>query len=105
MQKVSLTVDNKGRITLPRELRERLGINLGDQIVGHVEDGQLSIASRDSIQERLWARTLDALPIDVPDTVETAEDESAALIARERSRGSASSDVGAATLRALGLRE
>jgi len=102
---VQFTVDNKGRITLPREVRELLAIKPGDQIVGRVEEGALSMASRDSIQERLWALTLDAMPADVPDTVETAEAEAALLSARARSRGKSSTDVGRATLRELGIRD
>ncbi len=39
MGKVS-TISSKGQITLPVEIRTRLGVKSGDQVEFHVEDGK-----------------------------------------------------------------
>lgn len=39
-------VDAKGRITIPREIRERLGIDPGEQVTIGVEDGEIVVRRR-----------------------------------------------------------
>lgn len=37
--KITATVTSKGQITIPQEVRERLGLRMGDQIAFEIEDG------------------------------------------------------------------
>lgn len=42
-----VTVDSKGRIVLPQELRERLGITAGTEVDVHAEDGRAVVEPED----------------------------------------------------------
>ncbi|GAA0283917.1 AbrB/MazE/SpoVT family DNA-binding domain-containing protein [Halobacterium noricense] len=44
-------VDSKGRIVLPQELRERLGITPGTEVEIHEEDGKAVVTSEDDPAE------------------------------------------------------
>ena len=46
-------VDSKGRITLPKRVRERLGIEPGTEVEIHEEDGTLVVEPEDDPQEIL----------------------------------------------------
>lgn len=37
------TVGERGQVTLPKELREKLGIHGGDEVLVHEEDGKITI--------------------------------------------------------------
>jgi len=50
-----VTVDSKGRIVLPQEIRERLGIEPGTEVEVHEEDGKAVVESEDD-PERLIER-------------------------------------------------
>ena len=39
-------IDEKGRITIPKSLRDRLGIEAGDSAVVELEDGQIVVKPR-----------------------------------------------------------
>lgn len=41
------TVDSKGRIVLPKEVRERLGISPGTEVTVHEEDGKAVVEPED----------------------------------------------------------
>ena len=45
------TVDSKGRIVLPQEVRERLGITPGTEVEIHEEDGKAVVEPEDDPQE------------------------------------------------------
>lgn len=57
------TVDSKGRIVLPRELRERLGLTPGAEVEVHEDDGRAVVEPEDDPEqiiermERLVAET------------------------------------------------
>ena len=36
-------IDEKGRITLPKELRDRLGLDPGEEVVVELEDGSIRV--------------------------------------------------------------
>ncbi len=40
---VRVRVDSKGRITIPKSIRENVGIKEGDEVILHVEKGMLII--------------------------------------------------------------
>ncbi len=80
------TVDSKGRIVLPKEVRERFDIEPGTEVEGHTEDGKVVVepeSDPEAVLERLDAlveeaaadRTrrdyedLDALARDHADTI------------------------------------
>lgn len=42
-EKVSVRIDNKGRVTLPRDLRARLGVDLGDTLFVKYEAGSIRL--------------------------------------------------------------
>jgi len=46
-----VTVDSKGRIVLPKEVRERLGITPGTEVEIHEEDGKAVVESEDDPEE------------------------------------------------------
>lgn len=50
-----VTVDSKGRIVLPRETRERLGITPGTEVVIHEKDGKAVVEPEDA-PERIIER-------------------------------------------------
>ncbi len=45
------TVDDKGRIVLPKELRERLGITPGTGVTIHEEDGRVVVVPEDDPEQ------------------------------------------------------
>ncbi len=45
------TVDSKGRIVLPKEIRERLGITPGTEIEIHEEDGKAVVEPEDAPEQ------------------------------------------------------
>lgn len=45
-------VGERGQVTLPKELREKLGIRGGDKVLVHEEDGKITIEKSD-IREKL----------------------------------------------------
>lgn len=49
-------IDEKGRITLPRDLRDRLGLEPGEEVIVELEDGGIRVRphiSREDARERL----------------------------------------------------
>jgi AbrB family looped-hinge helix DNA binding protein len=44
-------VDSKGRIVLPKEVRERLGITPGTEVAIHEEDGKAVVEPEDNPEE------------------------------------------------------
>jgi len=46
------TVGERGQVTIPKELREQLGITGGDEVVVREEDGRV-IIERQTVRERL----------------------------------------------------
>jgi len=60
------TVGERGQVTIPKALREKLGIHGGDEVLVHEEDGKITIekpVSREEVAEgyRRYAATDDAL--------------------------------------------
>ncbi|HLF71420.1 MAG TPA: AbrB/MazE/SpoVT family DNA-binding domain-containing protein [Dehalococcoidia bacterium] len=57
----ALRVDAQGRIVIPAEIREKLGLEPGTRVILTVKDGALEIQSRDKairrVQEMVRART------------------------------------------------
>ncbi|THV21456.1 AbrB/MazE/SpoVT family DNA-binding domain-containing protein [Peteryoungia ipomoeae] len=63
-----MRVSSKGQVTIPRDLRELVGIEPNSEVIFTVEDGRLMLSSKNSseaIQERVrlagLLRTLEAL--------------------------------------------
>jgi AbrB family looped-hinge helix DNA binding protein len=50
-----VTVDSKGRIVLPKEVRERLGITPGTEVEIHADDGRAVVEPEDD-PERILER-------------------------------------------------
>jgi AbrB family looped-hinge helix DNA binding protein len=48
-----VTVDSKGRIVLPKDVRERLGISPGTEVDVHEEDGRAVVEPEDDPDEIL----------------------------------------------------
>lgn len=42
-QREQRTVGERGQVTLPKELRDKLGIHGGDEVLVHEEDGKITI--------------------------------------------------------------
>ena len=53
---------NQGRIVIPSELRQALGIVSGQKLVARVEDGRLILETRESITAGLQKLFRDAIP-------------------------------------------
>ncbi len=49
-------IGEKGRIVIPAEIREALGIGVGDRVVFRVEDGEVRISTLRSRIQRAQAR-------------------------------------------------
>lgn len=45
------TVDSKGRIVLPQDVRERLGITPGEEVTVHEEDGKVVVEPEDDPEQ------------------------------------------------------
>ena len=50
---VRVRIGPQGRIVIPAELRKELGIQPGEQLIAHAEDGRLVIERRDAILAHL----------------------------------------------------
>lgn len=56
-------VGERGQVTLPKELREKLNIHGGDEVLVHEEDGKITIekpASREELAEGYRRRAAEA---------------------------------------------
>lgn len=60
----SLRLGRQGRLVIPAELRRKLGLNDGDELVAHDEDGRLVIEPRSAVLTRI-RRRLRTLPSEV----------------------------------------
>lgn len=47
-ERIVLQLDNRGRITIPKTVRERVGIEPGDEVVTHLEGSVLTVDLRPS---------------------------------------------------------
>lgn len=73
------TVGERGQVTLPKELREKLGIHGGDEVLVHEEDGKITIekpTSREELAEgyRQYAAASEALEEEMAGTSREADD-------------------------------
>lgn len=100
-------VQAKGRVTLPKKLREAAAIEEGSALVGRVTGhGQILIESADAIRQRVWDAAPEPTGIDATTDVRNMrnEDNDASDARWERSRASvADPEVGRALLSTLGL--
>lgn len=46
------TVTPQGRVTIPAQLRREAGIEVGDTVIVHVEDGRVVVETRDQLAAR-----------------------------------------------------
>jgi AbrB family looped-hinge helix DNA binding protein len=53
LPKNDVRVDPEGRVVIPAELRQQLGIKPGDVLVFMEEDGHLVLVTRQQLEERL----------------------------------------------------
>ena len=53
MAHATLSVNEQGRVTIPRQLRREIEIEPGDSVVAYVEDGRLVLESRDHLAARV----------------------------------------------------
>jgi len=51
-------VDEKGRVTLPKSIRERLGIEAGDRVVMHVEADRIVVRSEPGVSREAFIETM-----------------------------------------------
>lgn len=56
-QHATLNVASNGRVVIPAAMREQLGIPAGGKIVARLEDGVLSLESREAALRRMRAMT------------------------------------------------
>jgi bifunctional DNA-binding transcriptional regulator/antitoxin component of YhaV-PrlF toxin-antitoxin module len=104
MDVVWFSVDAKGRLALPRHLRELAHIEPSSRVVGRVEPGRIVIEAAESVQARVWARAESAGAPSVLPWEDVAEAEVRTLADRERpGRSAAAEDLGAELLAELGL--
>jgi AbrB family looped-hinge helix DNA binding protein len=59
-----LRLGRQGRLVVPAELRRKLDLAEGDELVAHAEDGRLVIERRAAVLSRI-RRRLQALPAEV----------------------------------------
>lgn len=64
------TVTSKGQVTIPKHLRDRLGIVPGEQVIFSLEDDEIRIARSVSIVERTAGALKPPPGVIVPDTAE-----------------------------------
>ena len=62
---VSVRMGNQGRIVIPAELRQALGIVSGEKLVARVENGRLILETKESITASLQKLFMDAVPAGV----------------------------------------
>lgn len=62
---VELRIGPSGRVAIPVAMRQELGLEPGQVLVGHVEDDRLVLESRDAVLRRIQARFRAAVPRDV----------------------------------------
>jgi AbrB family looped-hinge helix DNA binding protein len=60
----TLRLGRQGRLVIPADLRRKLGLNDGDELVARDEDGRLVIEPRSAVLTRI-RRRLQALPPEV----------------------------------------
>ncbi|MHB8621133.1 MAG: AbrB/MazE/SpoVT family DNA-binding domain-containing protein [Chloroflexota bacterium] len=59
---VQVRMGNQGRIVIPSELRQALGIVSGDKLVARVEDGRLVLETRESMTAGIRKLFRDKVP-------------------------------------------
>lgn len=59
------TVDSKGRIVLPKEVRESLGIDPGTEVEIHAEDGKAVVEPEDDPEQVI--ERMESLLADIPE--------------------------------------
>ncbi len=64
------TVTSKGQVTIPKYLRDRLGIIPGEQVIFSLEDDEIRIARSVSIVERTAGALKPAPGVKAPETAE-----------------------------------
>ena len=99
---LTLRIDAKGRLGLPKPARDALGLGVNVDVTVTVEDGRVVIESTESVQGRVWSKAL------ATHTARTSADgdarhEAATLVSRERKGSQPSDEVGQALLEELGL--
>jgi AbrB family looped-hinge helix DNA binding protein len=57
MSPVIATVSSKGQITLPQSVRQRLGLEQGDQVLFEEKDGEITLRKRQKI-DAVWTAGL-----------------------------------------------
>jgi AbrB family looped-hinge helix DNA binding protein len=55
LPKNNVRVGPEGRVVIPAELRQQLGIKPGDVLVFLVQDGHLVLMTRQQVEESIWA--------------------------------------------------
>ncbi|MDQ2742036.1 MAG: AbrB/MazE/SpoVT family DNA-binding domain-containing protein [Chloroflexota bacterium] len=60
-----LRIGPQGRVVIPAAMRRALGLEPGQTLVGHIEEGRLVLEPRDTVLRRVQARFADAVPRDV----------------------------------------
>lgn len=53
------SLDKKGRITLPKPLRERLGVEPGDRVSIELEAGQIVVSPQDTVSREEFIETME----------------------------------------------
>ena len=101
MTVMTLRIDSKGRLGLPKAARDVLGLVADADVTVTLEDGRAVIESTASVQERVWSKALRVHG--EHNSTETARHEANALAARERIGDSPADQVGNALLEELGL--
>lgn len=89
------TVDSKGRIVLPQELRDRLGITPGTEVEIHEQDGMAVVEPEDDpdrILERMERLVTETSPADGTVSIEDGVDPAARRHRETIRRGAAKTD-------------
>lgn len=60
-----LRIGPQGRVVIPASMRKALGLEPGQTLVGHIEEGRLVLEPRDTVLRRVQARFAAAVPRDV----------------------------------------
>lgn len=99
---LTLRIDAKGRLGLPKPARDALGLGVDADVTVTVEDGRVVIESTESVQERVWSRALATRGADTS-AAGAARHEATTLASRERKGSRPFDEVGQALLEELGL--